>query len=70
MSDQDSFQQQVNRNFRWSFGANLWDSAFITLGLNLVSQTTIMPLLVSELTTSKVAIGLIPAIYSLGAADG
>jgi MFS family permease len=66
VSDQDSFQRQVERNFPWNFAANLWDIAFITFGLNLVSQTTIMPLLVSELTTSKVAIGLIPAIYSLG----
>jgi MFS family permease len=66
MSDQGSYQRQVERNFPWNFAANLWDIAFITFGLNLVSQTTIMPLLVSELTTSKVAIGLIPAIYSLG----
>jgi MFS family permease len=66
MADQQSFARQVEANFRWNFGANLWDIAFITFGMNLVSQTTIMPLLVSELTTSKVAIGLIPAIYSLG----
>jgi len=66
MSDQDSFQRQVEAYLTWNFGANLWDIAFITFGLNLVSQTTIMPLLVSELTPSKVAIGLIPAVYSLG----
>ena len=66
MSDQDSFQQQVERNFRWNFGVNLIDIMFITFGLNLVSQATIMPLLVSELTPSKIAIGLIPATYSLG----
>ncbi|MBN1584279.1 MAG: MFS transporter, partial [Anaerolineae bacterium] len=66
MTDQRSFEQQIEANFVWNFGANLWDIAFITFGLNLVSQTTIMPLLVSELTDSKVAIGLIPAIYSLG----
>jgi len=66
MADQAIFQRQVEANFRWNFCANLWDIAFITFGMNLVSQTTIMPLLVSELTTSKVAIGLIPAIYSLG----
>lgn len=35
-------------------------------GLNLVSQATVMPLLVSQLSSSKVVIGLIPAIYSLG----
>ncbi|MBL7201761.1 MAG: MFS transporter [Anaerolineae bacterium] len=66
MADPQSFERQVEANFRWNFAANLWDIAFITFGLNLVSQTTIMPLLVSELTASKVAIGLIPAVYSLG----
>jgi MFS family permease len=66
VSNQQRFEQQVEANFRWNFGANLWDIAFITFGMNLVSQTTIMPLLVSELTDSKIAIGLIPAIYSLG----
>ena len=35
-------------------------------GLNLVSRATVMPLLVSELTPSKMAIGLIPAVYGLG----
>jgi MFS family permease len=63
---QESYERHVQAHFRWNFAANLWDIAFITFGLNLVSQTTIMPLLVSELTASRVAIGLIPAIYSLG----
>lgn len=61
-----AYQQQVEANFAWNFGVNLVDIAFITFGLNLVSQATIMPLLVSQLTDSKIAIGLIPAIYSLG----
>jgi MFS family permease len=66
MTQAASLQRQAEANLRWNFAANLWDIAFITFGLNLVSQTTIMPLLVSELTDSRVAIGLIPAIYSLG----
>ena len=66
MTDQQEFERQVEANFRWNFAANLWDIAFITFGMNLISRTTIMPLLVSELTDSRVAIGLIPAIYSLG----
>ena len=66
MTEQQRFERQVEANFRWNFAANLWDIAFITFGMNLISRTTIMPLLVSELTDSKVTIGLIPAIYSLG----
>ena len=58
--------QQVERNFTWNFSVNLIDITFITLGLSLISRETIMPLLVSQMTDSKIAIGLIPAIYILG----
>lgn len=53
-------------NLRWNFTVNVLDVAFFLLALSLVSQTTIMPLLVRQLTDSTVAIGLIPAIASVG----
>jgi MFS family permease len=56
----------VQRNLRWNFSVNLLDIAFITISLSLVSRETVMPVLVSQLTDSKLAIGLIPAIYMLG----
>ncbi len=61
-----SFDREVERNYRWNFSVNLLDISFIMLGLNLVSRETVLPLLVSKLTSSPVAIGLVPAIYSLG----
>ncbi len=54
------------RHARWNFAVNLWDIIFIMLGLSFVSRETIMPVFISHLTDSKLAIGLIPAIYSLG----
>jgi MFS family permease len=63
VTEQERFDQYVKTHFRWNFGVNLIDAIFYSLGLNLVSQATIMPLLVSELTDSKVLIGLIPATY-------
>jgi MFS family permease len=59
-------QQQVEKNFPWNFSVNLIDIIFITMGLSLISRETVMPLLVSQLTDSKIAVGLVPAIYSLG----
>jgi MFS family permease len=53
-------------HLRWNFSVNVLDISFYTLALNMVSQATILPLLVSQLTGSKLAIGLIPAIYTLG----
>ena len=53
-------------NYRWNFTVNAMDISFYTLALNMVSQTTILPLLVAQLTNSKLAIGLVPAVFSLG----
>ncbi len=52
-------------NVRWNFTVNVWDITFITLALSLVSRDTVMPVLVSTLSDSKLAIGLIPAIFTL-----
>lgn len=59
-------QDYVEKNLPWNFSVNLIDITFITLGLSLISRETILPLFVSQLTDSTIAIGLIPAIYSLG----
>ena len=55
----------VQRNLRWNFSVNLIDITFITLAFSLISRETIMPLLISNLTDSKVAIGFVPAIFSI-----
>ncbi|MEN9936074.1 MAG: hypothetical protein RLZZ387_2653 [Chloroflexota bacterium] len=61
-----AFEREIERNFRWNFGVNLVDLSFIMFGISLISRETVIPLLVSQLTTSTVAIGLVPAVYSLG----
>ena len=66
MSTKTDFDQYVQTHFRWNFSVNLVDIAFYTFAVNLVSRQTIMPLLVSRLTPSKIAIGLVSAVYSLG----
>ena len=56
----------VKKNLPWNFGVNLIDIAFFTISISVISRETVMPVLVSSLTDSKFAIGLIPAIYTLG----
>jgi MFS family permease len=63
---EQEFQQEVEANFRWNFGVNLLDLVFITFGLSLISRETVISLLVSQLTDSRIAVGLVPAIHSLG----
>jgi len=60
------FDQEVAANSRWNFAVNVLDVTFFRFGVSFVSQATIMPLLVSQLTPSKIAVGLIPATFSLG----
>ncbi|HMN30959.1 MAG TPA: hypothetical protein PKE45_22580, partial [Caldilineaceae bacterium] len=55
----------TERNVRWNMFVNGFDLVFFTLALSLVSRETVMPVLVSTLTDSKLAIGLIPAVFSL-----
>ena len=55
----------VERNLPWNFSVNLIDITFITLAFSIISRETITPLLISNLTDSKIAIGLVPAIYSI-----
>ena len=56
----------AHANLRWNFAVNVMDVSFITLGMSLVSRETVMPLLVSSLTDSKLAIGMIGALWGLG----
>ena len=62
---ESEFDREVEKNFRWNFAVNTLDIAFIMFGLNMISQATIMPLFVRSLTSSKIIIGMIPAISSL-----
>ncbi len=56
---------RAGQNDAWNFSVNVLDNMFFALAISLVSQETIMPLLVSQLTDSTIAIGLIPAVFSL-----
>ncbi|CAN5790181.1 MFS transporter [soil metagenome] len=63
---EQSVEQSTDKDLRWNFIVNVWDEIFVLLGISLVSRETVMPVLVAHLTHSKLAIGLIPAIFALG----
>jgi len=60
-----SSERSVDKNLPWNFSVNVIDVAFITLGISLVSRDTVLPVLVSTLTDSNLAIGLIAALHAL-----
>jgi MFS family permease len=55
-----------DRNFRWNFTVNLLDGANFWVGRSFISFATIVPLYISKLTDSTLAIGL-AAVIAQGA---
>lgn len=53
---------EVEQNYRWNLTVNVLDVANFWFGLSFVSSTTIVPLFVSKLTNSTLAIGLVAVI--------
>ncbi|HXF63736.1 MAG TPA: MFS transporter [Caldilineaceae bacterium] len=58
--------REAEANAPWNFTVNLLDILLITLGFSLISRETVMPVLVSTLTDSKLAVGLVAAIFGFG----
>jgi MFS family permease len=61
--DADEIAAEVERNYRWNFAVNLLDGAFFWFGASFMSTSTILPLFISKLTPSPLAIGLL-AVFS------
>ncbi len=68
MSEFDSavYEQEIERHLRWNMIVNALDGAFFWFAMTFASTSTILPLYVSHLTSSKLAIGLVAAIPSMG----
>lgn len=50
---------EAQRNYRWNFVVNLLDGGTFWFGISFASSTTILPLFISKLTDSPLAIGLL-----------
>jgi MFS family permease len=57
---------EVARNYRWNFTVNLLDGTAFWFGVSFISSSTIVPLFISKLTASPLAIGL-AAVIAQGA---
>jgi len=64
--NQAAYEQEVERNFRWNFVVNALDGAFFWFALTFASTSTILAVYVSYLTDSKLALGLLAALPSMG----
>jgi len=55
-----------DRNYRWNFAVNLLDGLFFWPSVAFISATTILPLYISKLTPSPLAVGLLAMIAQSG----
>ncbi len=62
----EEMSELVEHQYRWNFGVNLADGTAFWLGLSFISAATVVPLFVSKLTTSTVAIGYVAMLAAAG----
>lgn len=62
----EEMSELVEHQYRWNFGVNLADGTAFWLGASFISATTVIPLFVSKLTTSTVAIGYVAMLAAAG----
>lgn len=61
-----TIEVQTRKDLRHNLTASMLDASFFGIGWGLSSFGTIIPLFISQLTTSAILIGLIPAIHAVG----
>lgn len=59
-------QQQIEQNLRHNYIVNFLDGAAFWLGASFFATRTILPLFISQLTDSTLAIGILSAVVSTG----
>ncbi len=64
--DYPDYIEKVRKNYWWNFIVIMLDSAFFSFSVTMLSQDTIIPYFVSQLSDLKFFIGLVPALYYLG----
>ena len=63
---QSLVEQQIRKDLRYNVIVNMSDAVFFGAALGFGSFGTIIPLFVSQMTTSATLIGLVPAIHAVG----
>jgi MFS family permease len=59
-------QPEIHKNYRHNVYVNLFDGGFFGMAMGFASLVTVVPLFVSNMTSSAILIGLIPAIHAVG----
>jgi len=61
-----SLEQQLRKHLKFNIAANMCDAAFFGMGWGFGSFGTVIPLFFTQMTSSAILIGMIPAIHAVG----
>jgi MFS family permease len=62
----DALHHEVNRRYRWNLTVSVAEVAFFFLGASFIAATTILPLFISKLTSSTLAVGFVALLAQGG----
>jgi len=62
----EALQQEVRRNYRWNLTVSVGEVALFFFGMSFIASTTILPLFISKLTSSTLAIGVVALLAQGG----
>jgi len=64
--DGEALQSEIRRHYRWNLAVNVAEVALFFLGASFVAATTILPLFISKLTSSTLAVGMVALLAQGG----
>lgn len=62
----EAIESYVQQNLRWNMGAGIIDAVFFALAMAIISNETVIPLLLTRLGANSVILGVITALVNLG----
>jgi MFS family permease len=62
----EALEREIRRNYRWNLTVSVGEEALFFLGMSFIAATTILPLFISKLTSSTLAVGLVALLAQGG----
>ena len=62
----EALEREVRRNYRWNLGVSVGEVGLFFFGMSFIASTTILPLFISKLTSSTLAVGLVALLAQGG----
>lgn len=66
MLEGEALEQEIRRHYRWNLTVSIGEVALFFFGMSFIASTTILPLFISKLTSSTLAVGLVALLAQGG----